>query len=160
MHLNKVKHLNVTKIPPNMTYHDYIAKDTGPAMQVIGKTLDVALLATCSRLYLEAKPFLAPKLQELMMEPMRLVMDYAIFVADDEDTVSVKAGFPMLKSLLHRCQSVAARSQTPQQSQQSYQVEIALTGDNERIPGDIMMQAFFRLYGAAQVYGVSVVVFR
>jgi hypothetical protein len=102
-------------------------------MTVICKTLDVALLTICSQIYHEAMPFIAPKLKALMAEPVRLVMDYALLVADEGAIIPANPSFPMFKQLFARCRALAARTGTSRLAPNPHQVEIALTQSNRHI---------------------------
>jgi hypothetical protein len=159
-HRSVVKHQSVTKLDPATANRNDGAKGSEPSMMVICKTLDVALLATCSQIYHEARPFLAPKLQELMVEPVRLLMDYKLFIAGHGAMVrNQNPGSPMLTCLFARCLALAAQRLTPQATQHPHQIEIALTGECERGSEVEQMRAFLALWHDAQDFGVSVALF-
>jgi hypothetical protein len=125
-HRPVIKHKTVTKVDPANPTSDDGASDPEPSMAAICKTLDVALLVTCSQIYHEAGPFLAPKSQELMVEHIGLIMDCEVLIADGY------ASFPQLTPFLRRCRSLAARKVTCRPTHTPHQIEIALAQDKRQ----------------------------
>jgi hypothetical protein len=158
-HRSIVKHQSVTKVDPTNYNSDDGASNPEPSMMVICKTLDVALLATCSQIYHEAMPFLALKLQELQVESVRLVMDYRVFIANYKTGNAATADFPIFMPLLARCRNLAVRKPNPRPVPQPYQIELALTGNNKQVSEEDLNSAFITLWGAAQNFGVSIALF-